>query len=161
ASACSKGETMMTNLRMTFLSKTVSLVVAAMVAGMTPARSAPADAPASAAGGGRQQTPGYYRKKMGEFRLPSLSDGNAPRDLSKIMSKPDEVRAAFAASHEALPVQISINCFLIDTGTHRILVDTGAGELFGQLSGQLVENLRAAGYQPDDIDIILLTHIHG
>jgi glyoxylase-like metal-dependent hydrolase (beta-lactamase superfamily II) len=77
------------------------------------------------------------------------------------MSKPDAVRSAFWASHEALPVELSINCFLIYTGAQNILVDTGAGELFGSMSGQLVVNLRAAGYQPEDIDAILLTHIHG
>lgn len=151
----------MTNQRMTFLSKTVSLVVAAMFAGMTPVLSAPAEVPASVAGWAPQQAPGYYRMKLGDFRITVLSDGTAPRDLSKIMSKPDQVREAFAASHQALPVEISINCFLIDTGAHKILVDTGAGELFGPPSGQLVANLRAAGYQPDDIDVILLTHIHG
>ncbi len=78
------------------------------------------------------------------------------------MSKPDEVRNAYAAAHVALPVELSINCFLIDTGTTcRMLVDTGAGELFGPTSGQLVANLRASGYRPEDIDVILLTHIHG
>jgi glyoxylase-like metal-dependent hydrolase (beta-lactamase superfamily II) len=43
----------------------------------------------------------------------------------------------------------------------KILVDTGAGELFGPTSGHLVTNLRASGYAPEDIDAILLTHIHG
>jgi glyoxylase-like metal-dependent hydrolase (beta-lactamase superfamily II) len=152
---------LMRNFRMKLLSKTAPIMLAAMLAGMTPTWAAPAEAPASVAGWVAQQAPGYYRMKLGDFRITVLSDGTAPRDLSKIMSKPDDVRDAFAASHQALPVEISINCFLIDTGAHKILVDTGAGELFGSPSGQLVANLRAAGYQPDDIDTILLTHIHG
>ena len=77
------------------------------------------------------------------------------------MSKPDEVRDAYAATHVALPVELSTNGFLIDTGTHRMQVDTGAGELFGATAGQLVANLRTSGYRPEDIDVILLTHIHG
>jgi glyoxylase-like metal-dependent hydrolase (beta-lactamase superfamily II) len=77
------------------------------------------------------------------------------------MSKPDAVRQAFEASHEALPTEISINCFLVDTGAIKILVDTGAGALFGDASGRIVVNLRAAGYEATDIDAILLTHIHG
>jgi glyoxylase-like metal-dependent hydrolase (beta-lactamase superfamily II) len=108
-----------------------------------------------------RQAPGYYRMQLGDFRITVLSDGTAPRDLSKIMSKPGAVREAFGASHETLPTEISINCFLIDTGTHNVLVDTGAGELFGPASGQLIGNLRAAGYQPEDVDTVLLTHIHG
>jgi glyoxylase-like metal-dependent hydrolase (beta-lactamase superfamily II) len=31
----------------------------------------------------------------------------------------------------------------------------------GPTSGKVVDNLRLAGYQPEDIDAILLTHIHG
>jgi glyoxylase-like metal-dependent hydrolase (beta-lactamase superfamily II) len=109
----------------------------------------------------QQQAPGFYRFRLGDFRVTVLSDGTAPRDLPKIMSNPEKVRKEFAASHQALPVEISINCFLIDTGAQKILIDTGAGELFGAPSGQLVANLRAAGYAPEDIDAILLTHIHG
>ncbi|WP_420991724.1 MBL fold metallo-hydrolase [Cupriavidus sp. 30B13] len=108
-----------------------------------------------------RQAPGFYRFALGAFRVTVLSDGTAPRDVSAIMSKPQAVREAFAASHQALPVEISVNCFLIDTGQRRILVDTGAGELFGPLTGRLAENLRAAGYDLGDIDDILLTHIHG
>jgi glyoxylase-like metal-dependent hydrolase (beta-lactamase superfamily II) len=119
------------------------------------------DQDASSTGWTAQQAPGYYRFALGDYRITVLSDGTAPRDMSKIMSKPQEVLDAYTASHETLPVELSINCFLVDTGTHKILVDTGAGELFGATSGQLVVNLRAAGYQPRDIDVILLTHIHG
>lgn len=107
------------------------------------------------------QAPAYYRYRLGEFRVTVLSDGTARRDLPKIMSNPDQVRQEFVASHQKLPVELSINCFLIDTGSRRILVDTGAGELFGAGSGRIVANLRAAGYQPEAIDAILLTHIHG
>jgi glyoxylase-like metal-dependent hydrolase (beta-lactamase superfamily II) len=107
-----------------------------------------------------RQAPGYYRFHLGDFRITVLSDGTASRDLSKIMSNPGKVRAAFAAAHQGLPVELSINCFLIDTGSQKILVDSGAGELFGPTSGHLVANLQASGYQPEDIDAILLTHIH-
>jgi glyoxylase-like metal-dependent hydrolase (beta-lactamase superfamily II) len=112
-------------------------------------------------GWSNRQAPGFYRFHLGNFRITVLSDGTASRNLPAIMSKPDEVREAFAASHEALPTEISINCFLVDTGTLRILVDTGAGALFGETSGHVVANMGAAGYEAKEIDAILLTHIHG
>ncbi|MFH7029512.1 MAG: MBL fold metallo-hydrolase [Heteroscytonema crispum UTEX LB 1556] len=39
-------------------------------------------------------------------------------------------------------------------------MDTGSGELFGELGGKLQVSLKAAGYTPDEIDMVLLTHIH-
>jgi glyoxylase-like metal-dependent hydrolase (beta-lactamase superfamily II) len=124
----------------------------------------PASAPDQAddaAGWTEQQAPGYYRTRLGDFKVTVVSDGTAPRDLPDIMSDPAEVREELAASHQPNPVELSINCYLIDTGANKILVDTGAGELFGPPSGKLVDNMRAAGYRPEDVDTILLTHIHG
>jgi glyoxylase-like metal-dependent hydrolase (beta-lactamase superfamily II) len=76
------------------------------------------------------------------------------------MSKPQAVRDAMARAHQALPIELSINAFLINTGSALVLVDTDAGELFGP-RGRLIANLRASGYQPEQIDAVLLTHIHG
>jgi glyoxylase-like metal-dependent hydrolase (beta-lactamase superfamily II) len=53
-----------------------------------------------------------------------------------------------------------LNCILIDTGEHKILVDTGCGEGFQSTAGHLVENLEAAGIRREDIDRIIITHGH-
>jgi glyoxylase-like metal-dependent hydrolase (beta-lactamase superfamily II) len=106
------------------------------------------------------QAPGYYRTMLGTDEITVLSDGTAPREVDKIMSKPAEIRQVMAGAHQALPIDLSINAFLINTGSKLILVDTGAGELFGVTSGKLVANMRAAGYRPEQVDAILLTHIH-
>jgi glyoxylase-like metal-dependent hydrolase (beta-lactamase superfamily II) len=109
----------------------------------------------------KTQAPGFYRLLLGEYEITVLSDGTAPRDVDKIMSKPEEIRQALARDHQALPIELSINAFVINTGSKLILIDTGAGELFGPHSGgRLITNLRAAGYQPEQIDAVLLTHIH-
>ena len=41
-----------------------------------------------------------------------------------------------------------------------VLIDTGTGGLFGPLLGSLVANLKAAGYQPEQVDEIYITHMH-
>ncbi|MFQ5710236.1 MAG: MBL fold metallo-hydrolase [Candidatus Geothermarchaeales archaeon] len=48
---------------------------------------------------------------------------------------------------------------VINTGQHRVLVDTGAGSL-EPTTGKLIPNLQAEGIAPEDIDIVILTHGH-
>lgn len=50
-------------------------------------------------------------------------------------------------------------CLLVDTGTHRILIDSGAGA-FLESAGQAPGNLGSVGYGPDDIDMVVLSHAH-
>ena len=36
-----------------------------------------------------------------------------------------------------------------------------AGALFGSADGNLLANLKASGYQPEQVDEIYITHMHG
>jgi glyoxylase-like metal-dependent hydrolase (beta-lactamase superfamily II) len=51
--------------------------------------------------------------------------------------------------------------FLVNTGKQLILVDAGAGTWWGGGAlGRLVGSLRSAGYTPEEVDVVLLTHLH-
>lgn len=50
-------------------------------------------------------------------------------------------------------------CMTIDTGTHRVLIDTGAGNLDAD-TGKLLKNLKEEGVAPEDLDTVVLTHAH-
>jgi ribonuclease BN (tRNA processing enzyme) len=39
-------------------------------------------------------------------------------------------------------------------------VDSGAASCFGAHLGSVLSNLKASGYQPEQVDTILLTHLH-
>jgi glyoxylase-like metal-dependent hydrolase (beta-lactamase superfamily II) len=58
------------------------------------------------------------------------------------------------------------HCFLVRTPTHLTLIDTGAGpaeSAFGRwlgVAGKLPDELAALGVTPNDIDGVVLTHIH-
>jgi glyoxylase-like metal-dependent hydrolase (beta-lactamase superfamily II) len=65
-----------------------------------------------------------------------------------------------AKSFLTTPLETSVNAFLINTGKKLVLIDTGAGGLFGPTLGKLVANLKASGYKPEDIDDIFITHMH-
>jgi glyoxylase-like metal-dependent hydrolase (beta-lactamase superfamily II) len=53
-----------------------------------------------------------------------------------------------------------INAFLVNTGKSLVLVDSGAASCFGAHLGSVLTNLKASGYQPEQVDTILLTHLH-
>nr|WP_229257350.1 MBL fold metallo-hydrolase [Duganella callida] len=108
------------------------------------------------------QAPGYYRIQVGSFEVTALSDGTHVFPVDTVMTdiSPQQALQDLAASELALPVQGSINAFLINTGSKLILIDSGAGALYGDCCGKLLSRLRAAGYQPEQVDEILITHLH-
>jgi glyoxylase-like metal-dependent hydrolase (beta-lactamase superfamily II) len=73
---------------------------------------------------------------------------------------PEKVNAALAAALLKPPFDTSVNGFLINTGTKLVLIDTGAGSLFGPTLGKLTAAIKAAGYKPEQIDEIYITHMH-
>lgn len=109
------------------------------------------------------QAPGYYRIKLGEYQVTALSDGTMLIPVDKILqgAKDGEIAAAFKSNFETLPAETSMNCYLINTGNKLILVDAGGGDIYRPAGlGQLLTNLNAAGYKPEQIDAVLITHCH-
>jgi glyoxylase-like metal-dependent hydrolase (beta-lactamase superfamily II) len=99
---------------------------------------------------------------LGRFEITVLNDGTHPFPVDTVMIDvtPDEVSEALKLDDLGLPLQGSINAFLINTGDKLVLIDSGAGELYGACCGKLLANLRAAGYAPEQVDEVLLTHLH-
>lgn len=145
-----------------------SLTAAILLAGATYAHQAPAaEAPSSAASpqaaqSFRPQVPGVYRFHLGKFQITALSDGTVPLDLHKLLNgaTPEQVDALLHDGFAGNPMETSINAYVVDSGSRVVLIDTGAGELFGAVGGKLPASLAAAGYRPDQISDVLLTHIH-
>jgi len=108
------------------------------------------------------QAPGYYRMMLGDFEIVALSDGTGPFEVRKILTNitPMRVDQLLKRSFLADPIELSVNAYLVNTGAKLALIDAGCGTLFGATFGNVVNNLKAAGYQPEQVDEIYITHMH-
>ena len=106
--------------------------------------------------------PGFQRMKLGSFEVTALSDGTFGADYKALLKNisPAKLDAKLGQVFLKNPVPLSVNAYLINTGTKLVLIDTGSGNLFGPTLGFLGANLKAAGYTPDQVDEIYITHFH-
>ena len=113
------------------------------------------------------QVSGTHRFKVGSIECAAVADGERLyRDLAHGLfptAPPAELAAALRA-HGIKPAQWSeamfpYTCMLVRAGSQLVLVDTGAGSL-APLTGKLPRSLRAVGADPQDIDVVVLTHGH-
>ncbi len=105
---------------------------------------------------------------LGDFELSIFSDGTYPLDGGAFFGViPKIMWSRKAAADEKNYVQAGLNSLLIRTGKQNVLVETGMGnklsermiKFYGQ-PAQLLANLAAAGVAPEDIDIVINTHLH-
>jgi len=110
----------------------------------------------------KTQAPGFYRTMLGDFEITALSDGTVALPVDKLLTNtnPTHVDQVLKRNFLKPPVETSVNGYLINTGSKLVLIDTGAAKLFGPTLGNLADNLKAAGYQPEQVDEVYITHMH-
>lgn len=117
-----------------------------------------------------------FRFDLGRFGCFSIRDGAFNYPLGSFFAGvPGEQVEATLRRHNLPTGQITTpyTLLLVDTGAHRVLVDTGAGNLGAHaadlfpdvdhsttVTGELLDNLRATGVEPSDIDTVVITHAH-
>lgn len=111
----------------------------------------------------KSAAPGYYRVMLGDFEVTALSDGVVALPVEKLLTntKPEKTLKALQKHHLSTPTATSVNGYLINTGSKLVLIDTGAATLFGPTLGRLANSLKAAGYSPEQVDEVYITHMHG
>ncbi|TWA87659.1 glyoxylase-like metal-dependent hydrolase (beta-lactamase superfamily II) [Azospirillum brasilense] len=128
-------------------------------AALLPAAPALAEVP----GQQRTQAPGFYRMAIGDFEITALFDGFIDRDRKYFVGAKSEdiiglLNSMFLA--ERPEIQTAVNAYLVHTGANLVLVDAGAAKSLGPTLGFIADNIRAAGYSPEQVDTILMTHLH-
>jgi glyoxylase-like metal-dependent hydrolase (beta-lactamase superfamily II) len=112
-------------------------------------------------------------RKLGKFTLHTLSAGTQRLDggaMFGVVPKPLWERRIPADERNRIP--LAMRCLLVETPDALVLIDNGAGnkedskfkDIYGIVNDgsptELEDSLRAAGFAPDDIDIMIDTHLH-
>jgi len=113
-------------------------------------------------------TPGSFT--VGDARVTVLHDGTIALDGGAMFGVvPRVVWEKRDPPDERNRVTLGLNVALIESGGKRVLVDTGMGERWSEKeirmyridrSTTLVGGLRARGLGPEDIDVVVNTHLH-
>ncbi len=109
-----------------------------------------------------------HRMTLGDFELTAISDGIyhldgggmfgvVPRSLWERKVKPE--------GNNLVP--LGLNSVVIRTGKQTVLIETGVGnklserlvKIYGQ-PAELLDRLAEAGVAPDDVDIVINSHLH-
>mgnify|MGYP003519449311 FL=1 len=112
-----------------------------------------------------QTNAAVYHCKIGKFNAMTVSDGNLKIAPSFFLPNTDPAEIENSLDNSFLPTNrdylFYVNVLYVDTGEHKVLIDSGAGTAFGNTAGFLAQNLQAAGIDPKSIDTVLITHAHG
>jgi len=109
-----------------------------------------------------------HRLSLGDFELTVLSDGTYPLDGGAFFGViPKVMWSRRVPADDRNYVTTGLNSLLVRTGKQTVLIETGMGnklsdrmkKFYGQPS-KLLDNLSAAGIAPDDIDIVINSHLH-
>ena len=102
----------------------------------------------------------FSRFKLGDFEVTTLLAGSTPRDeIQSIFGmnvSPEEFAQVSAANN--IPSDTAMFYFtptVVNTGSELILFDTGLNP--DAITGALGD----AGYTPDQVDVVVITHMHG
>ena len=108
------------------------------------------------------------RTTLGDFELTVISDGVYHLDGGAFFGVvPKVMWERRLPADEKNRVPSGLNSLVVRTGDHTVLIETGVGnklsekmvQIYGQ-PAQLLDNLSAAGFAPEDFNIVINTHLH-
>lgn len=110
------------------------------------------------------QAPGFYRYKVGDLQITAISDGVARRPVEGFVRNAELSAVQKVLSDAQLPTDtftISFTTLVINDGRKLTLLDTGNGDSGAPTSGTWMANFRAAGFTPEQVDTVVISHFHG
>lgn len=110
------------------------------------------------------QAAGYFRFKLGSAEVTTINDGFFVRPLAGFVKNAMDDDVAAAVKEARLPgngVFIPFTTVVINTGDKLTLIDCGNGDSGAPTSGKWMTNFKAAGFDPKDVDTVIISHFHG
>ncbi len=142
------------------LAGTVAVTAATAIGPLT--ATTPARAAAPLAG---KQAPSFYRYKIGEFEVTAIHDGVWMPDLAPGLFKNFTVADAQKTLGDQFQrtdkMVVPFTPIMVNTGSKLILIDTGTNGRFTPTASSFMDNLTAAGFDPKQVDTIVISHFHG
>lgn len=115
----------------------------------------------------------HLKWKIGDTTITKIEEITYPEFPNVIPAATPEVvkQVPWLFPHFVTPegvLSLSIHSLVVDTGQHRLVVDTCIGngrdrnpfDVMHNLDTPYLEDLKGAGYDPDSIDFVLCTHLH-
>ena len=97
------------------------------------------------------ELPNTYTTKVGAFEVSLLSEGQSDGSGANLIGADEAIMKKYAPGGT---YPTAVNAFLVRTPDHFVLVDAGFGR-------ELFTNLKKLGAEPEQISVVLLTHMHG
>jgi glyoxylase-like metal-dependent hydrolase (beta-lactamase superfamily II) len=115
-----------------------------------------------------KQAPSFYRYKVGDIMVTVVSDGKVVFPLTDAFipnAKRDDINTALEKAFMPRDmVTIWFAPLVIQSGGKLIVIDTGMGPAAKIASkgahGLFLENMQAAGLDPDKVDMVVISHFH-
>jgi glyoxylase-like metal-dependent hydrolase (beta-lactamase superfamily II) len=109
-----------------------------------------------------------HRTTLGDFELTILSDGNCYIDGGTMFGIiPKTMWEKRITPDERNTIPLATNSLLVRTGRQNVLIETGIGNKLSEKSqaiyrhqALLMKSFEQAGISPDEIDIVINTHLH-
>ncbi len=110
--------------------------------------------------------------RVGKLTISVVSDGTIWRDGGAVFGLVPKVlwERVTGPPNEKNQIPLGLNCLLLESDGKTVLIETGQGDKdFEQLRrrgeepahGLLLQSLAASGVGPDDVDMVINTHLHG
>lgn len=145
--------------RRTVVAGTAACSAAALSGAGLPGGPAQAAAPLAT-----NQAPGFYRYKAGDLQITAIYDGFGARPVEGFVRNAELASVQKILSDAGQPTdqaRLHFTTLVVNDGRKLTLIDTGIADFGPPTSGTWMANFRAAGFAPEQVDTIVISHFHG